>query len=227
MLPWLSSRPSPLSRPSDSARHSRRDSPATRTALRSWRSRRRWRQLAATALLLVAVVLAVRERAATTTVLATTTNLPVGHVFTATDLREVGIPAAVAGPAYPSHVDDVIGRVSQSPFLAGELVTDSRLVTTAETTAPDRRVVSLPITDLGTLALLHTGSVVDVLVAPEPTADARASAETVAQAVSVVDVPRNNRSEPLGTVAVVAPPEVATTLAGLALHSPLTLAIVK
>lgn len=158
-----------------------------------------------------------------TAVVAVRTDLPAGHVFSATDLHLVSVPSALAGQAYFFAVDDVVGHVAQGPLSAGEFVTSTRLVSASDGPAANQRVVSVPVADLGTLGLLHPGSVVDVLVA----GDGFAAPETVARAVQVVDIPRDQRGEPAGTVAITAAPEVATTLAGLALNQPLAIAIVR
>lgn len=155
------------------------------------------------------------DRAATVPVVVAAGDLAPGHELTAEDLEMAELPS----PAPPAGIVDVaeaLGRVTVTPFLAGEPITVTRLAEDG-----GALVASVPPGALGVVlrvdALpdgLAPGDRVDVLATFTA---ARPYTTTVAEDVTVLQVPAPGQG-PLGTgsggtqVVVVASPEVARQL---------------
>lgn len=205
-----------------------------------WRIRRRWRQLLAAGLVLAALGMAALDRSRSSTVLVVRADLPEGHVLTAEDLQSRRVPVGIAPDSAISVPDSAIGAPLVAAAGAGEILTATRLATEPGTPG-DSRLVSITVADPGVLALLHPGSVVDVVSAADDrpqnatpagaestvydTPDSHPFSAIVVESVTVVDVPADRNGEPRGTLALSVADEAAAQLAAISLDTPLTVSI--
>lgn len=139
----------------------------------------------------VAVLFAVQATAApppaTVTVLTAARDLPSGTVLTGDDL-EVAEFAAGTAPAGAPAYGEAVGRTLAAPLVAGEPLTDVRLVGPSLLDGyPGLTAVPVRIPDPDVVALLEVGDRID-LVATDP----RGAADTVviAEDVPVLAIPQ-------------------------------------
>ena len=155
------------------------------------------RRGAALALVIAAAVsaLAGHESRQQTIVYVAAHDLTPGQSLTSADLRQQGAPDELIPAGALRLSADAQSRTVTAPVRAGEIITESRLLTSrlpAQLTGtPDARLVPVRLADESTAALLRAGDVVDVLttesrvlardaivalVPAAPTASGRASA---------------------------------------------------
>lgn len=115
-------------------------------------------------------------------------DLPSGTVLAGGDLRRTEYAAGSVPDAAISSPRQVLGRQLAAPLTHGEPVTRGRVLT-GELLAgyPGTTAVPLRITDPGVVDLLRVGDRISLVVA-DP--DGRSPAETLAEDVPVVAIPR-------------------------------------
>ena len=204
---------------------SRPSAPRTPTSLDAWRSRRRLRIIAAALLLVLAATLFAKDKISEVTAFVAATDLPKGHVLAREDLRRISAPDSLTPAASVASLADASGRELVSAISEGEILTNSRLDATAGETPADVRIVSVPIPDRGTLALLHPGSIVDIFSAP--TNEEIGGSRALTSGAQVKEVPRDSRGEPAGTVAIQVPTADSAYVASAALDEPLIIVLVE
>lgn len=149
------------------------------------------RRLLAAACAGVAVLFAVQAAAApppaTVAVLTAARDLPSGTVLTGGDLVVAEFAAGTA-PASAAAYDEAVGRTLAAPLVAGEPVTDVRLVGPSLLDGyPGLTAVPVRIPDPDVVALLEVGDRIDLLAT-----DPRGGADSVviAEGVPVLATPR-------------------------------------
>lgn len=224
---------------------SRAPSRRPRSVVDVWRMRRRWRQGAALALLALAAALHLSGGPRTSTALVASSDLAPGHVLSEADLEEIEVPAALV-PVAAVDAATALGRAVAFPVGGGEILTSVRLDAGIGAPRRDRRIVSIPVPDAGTLALLHPGTNVDVYAmsgdsgahdpaapprvdmppspAAAPAGAPRPEDPLVAGAI-VTEVPHDTRGAAAGTVALDVSAGDAPILARASVDGPLALGL--
>lgn len=129
------------------------------------------RRGAALALVMTALVLTVVEHrsAGAHSVVVAAHDLMPGHRVTATDLRVQEVPRELIPTGTLRMRADAVGRLATGRIRAGEIVTDTRLLSPqlpAQLSGlSDARLVPVHLADQTTADLLREGDVVDVLAA--------------------------------------------------------------
>jgi pilus assembly protein CpaB len=145
------------------------------------------------AALLAALAVLTAVRAATAPppadhpVLVAAGDLPGGTVLTAEDVHVEHLPAAGVPAGSATEPGGAVGRVLAAPLREGEPVTDVRLVGPGLLVGyPGAVLAPVRVADVGAVALLAVGDVVDVLA----TSPESGRATVVARRVPVVALPR-------------------------------------
>ena len=149
-------------------------------------------------------------------------DLDAGTVLTAEHLATRDLPIDVAPAGVLTSTREAVGRALAGPVRAGEVVTDRRLVDARDLSGfdvEDPALATVRVTDRAVLGALHVGSRVDV-VAVDPHGEAAPS--VIARSVVVASLPATQDDEG-DAVGLVAPNEVAATLAAAGLGAGLTL----
>ncbi|MFW0786862.1 SAF domain-containing protein [Gordonia sp. CPCC 206044] len=134
------------------------------------------RRTASVCLVVAAVVVAVagHRGSAERTVVVTTTDLMPGHAVAATDLAVREIPGGLIPTGALRMTADAVGRTVAGSVRSGEILTDSRLLSTRLPARlvgrSDARLVPVELAEQTVTSLLREGDVVDVLAADD-TAD--------------------------------------------------------
>jgi pilus assembly protein CpaB len=120
-------------------------------------------------------------------------DLPAGHTLGAGDLRSVAVPRA-AVPAGTVTADRLVGDVLAAPVRAGEVLTDVRVLGSANAAvAPGHLALPVRLGDAGAVQWLRPGVRVRVLaVLADPVSGEvtnEPAARVVAREVVVLDVP--------------------------------------
>ena len=179
----------------------------------------------------LAVAVALQANAAPppprTWVLTAARDLAPGVTVSAEDLTAVAFdPASV--PVGVLSRAEAVGRTTVGPVRAGEPLTDVRLLDDGLLARyPGAVVAPVRIGDAASVDLLRVGDRVTVLAA-DP--QSRAPAETVAEAVPVVAVPRRGSDAGLGSgalVVVAVDPQTARALAGAGVSAFLSIVLVR
>ncbi|WP_248966203.1 Flp pilus assembly protein CpaB [Sphaerisporangium perillae] len=204
-------------------------------AVRVLSRRRRLVAAALAALATACVGLAVRP-APSAEVLAAAHDLSPGVALSASDLTAVRLPEEAVPDGALRPGARVAGRVLAAPARRGEPITDLRLLGPALVDAYGPGMLATPVrvTDAASARLLRPGDVIDVIASSarwDDTGDPRTA--TVAQAVTVIALPRGSRSGDLadstaesGALVVLATtPDQATHLAQAGTGSRLTITI--
>lgn len=120
-------------------------------------------------------------------------DLPPGTALTPQDLTVTGLPAGYLPPGALTAADEAVGRTIAGGIVAGEPITQSRLVAT--TSRPDGlTTVPVRLADAEAAALLVPGSVVDLVLASRD-----GGGRVIAEGVQVVTVPQRAASAGLGS----------------------------
>ncbi|MQA06223.1 MAG: Flp pilus assembly protein CpaB [Streptosporangiales bacterium] len=180
---------------------------------------RQWRRAVSRHRRLLAAVLAAAAMTAALTALRPaadpTVDVPVaakdlaaGARLHAADLDVRALPAAAVPAAARTDTAQLVGQVLAGPIRKGESFTDVRLVGASSVAGYGKGTVGTPvrIADPGVAALLHPGSVIDVLAVPTAGGlEATGPAKVVASKVRVLAVPEtSNTDSGNGTLIVVA-----------------------
>lgn len=145
-----------------------RVAPARRTVDRVRRRLRRHRRPASAVALAVAAGLGVNAAAAEppagVAVLVAGADLPAGHVLASSDLTTASVPDDVV-PDGVLEAGEAVGRPLASPVRRGEVLTDARLTGATQLVAapPGTVAVNVPLSDVGSAALVGPGDAVRVI----------------------------------------------------------------
>jgi Flp pilus assembly protein CpaB len=188
------------------------------------------RRVAAGALVVLAAVAALRSdpHGDQTDIVVAARDLSPGVELTAADLRLEKRTATTVPDGSQSSVDEVVGSTLAGPARRGEVLTDVRLLgpRLAQSAAgPDARIVPLHLADSALLDLTRPGDVVDVLAAPNNTAD-DSTTHVVATDAVVVLVSEKQKGPGAGgerVVLVALPAHAANDVAGATLMQTVTL----
>jgi Flp pilus assembly protein CpaB len=188
------------------------------------------RRVAAGALVVLAAVAALRSdpHGDQTDIVVAARDLSPGVELTAADLRLEKRTATTVPDGSQSSVDEVVGSTLAGPARRGEVLTDVRLLgpRLAQSAAgPDARIVPLHLADSALLDLTRPGDVVDVLAAPNNTAD-DSTTRVVATDAVVVLVSEKQKGPGAGgerVVLVALPAHAANDVAGATLMQTVTL----
>ncbi|WP_333617648.1 SAF domain-containing protein [Dietzia sp.] len=227
-----------------------RRSSGARTPLDSLRLRRRWRQLAALALVLAAALAHFAGPSVSRTVLVARSDLDAGHVLADSDLSEREAPPELV-PESALTPEAAAGAALSAPIGRGEILTSGAIAGPRdEPPRGQNRIVSVPVADPGTLPLLREGGTVDVYAGDAGSGDftrdlARESPrgesgegpgapaspslprEPLIAGAIVTKVPHDSRGNTSGTVALSVPAAQAPVLAQAGLEVPLALIIAE
>jgi len=128
-------------------------------------------------------------------VLAAASDLPAGSTLRAEDVEFRGMPADYVAPGAITDIATAIGRTVGSALVAGEVLTETRLVTTRGR-VDGLHTVPVRLADAETANLLEPGATIDlVLVSGD---GAAGTGRVIAEGVRVVTVPRPVQSSGLG-----------------------------
>ena len=151
---------------------------------------RRHRRLIAASLACLAVLCALSvlrpAPEATITALAAATDLPAGTVLRAEDLASTEVPVSYPAPGAIVDLDAVDGRLLSAPMLAGEVLTQSRLV---QSSSPAAGTLAVPVrlADAEVAGLLEPGMTLDLV-----SASGEGRPTVVAESVRIITVPRRS-----------------------------------
>jgi Flp pilus assembly protein CpaB len=188
------------------------------------------RRVAAGALVVLAAVTALRSDpdGDQTDIVVAARDLSPGVELTAADVRLETRTAATVPDGWQSSVDAVVGSTLAGPARRGEVLTDVRLLgpRLAQSAAgPNARIVPLHLADTALLDLIRPGDVVDVLAAPNNSAD-DTDPRVVATDAVVVLVSEMQKGPGAGgdrVVLVALPAHAANDVAGATLMQAVTL----
>jgi Flp pilus assembly protein CpaB len=188
------------------------------------------RRAASGALVVLAAVAALRSdpHGDQTDIVVAAHDLSPGVELTADDVRLEKRTAATIPDGSQADVDAVVGSTLAGPARRGEVLTDVRLLgpRLAQSAAgPDARIVPLHLADSALLDLTRPGDVVDVLAAPNNTAD-DTDPRVVATDAIVVLVSEKQKGVGAGgdrVVLVALPAHAANDVAGATLMQTVTL----
>lgn len=197
------------------------------------------RRLAGVALLLAALFVAASGLRDNPQVLVFARDVGAGQELRAEDVHTIRVPQ----DAIPTHgaiatADDVVGRVVTSPAVAGEFVTELRLLGDELTSnlVPDGHMVPLKLAEPDLVSLLHHGDTVNVvtswedghspgLFAPGVVAE---HARVIATSADITSGSGNSGRAGAGasaTILIALPAEQAQVVASASLSQPLTVVI--
>ncbi|AUH69808.1 SAF domain-containing protein [Gordonia sp. PS3] len=129
-------------------------------------------------------------------VLTAATDLRPGTLLTAADLAARAVPADLSPPGALTDTGSAIGRKLTGPVRRGEMITETRLLTsrlpTALTGDPGARLVPIRPADESVVALVRQGDVVDVL---------DSEATVLARGAIVAGEPSNPSGKPMNSAA--------------------------
>jgi Flp pilus assembly protein CpaB len=188
------------------------------------------RRAASGALVVLAAVAALRSdpHGDQTDIIVAAHDLSPGVELTADDVHLEKRTAATVPDGSQADVDAVVGSTLAGPARRGEVLTDVRLLgpRLAQSAAgPDARIVPLHLADSALLDLTRPGDVVDVLAAPNNTAD-DTDPRVVATDAIVVLVSEKQKGVGAGgdrVVLVALPAHAANDVAGATLMQTVTL----
>lgn len=91
--------------------------------------------------------------------------MPSGHVIEQADVTSTRMPLGSLPRVARLRSDELVGRVLVGPILRGEPITSSRVLgpSLLSKAGPGRVAITVRVRDAGTIGLLRTGDVVDVL----------------------------------------------------------------
>jgi len=182
--------------------------------------------LCAAGAVLTALPLVAPAPAATTTVLVATRDLSPGTPLTEADVRAVAFPEALLPEGALTDRPTAVGRSVGGPVREGEPLTDVRLLGSGLLHRTGLVAVPVRLADGATAALLRAGDRVDVLAASTSSDRPVARAVTVAPAVQVLAVPKDQETTGDGALVVVAAtPDIAARLAAAAVTSRLSVTV--
>lgn len=151
---------------------------------------RRHRRLIASALACLAVLCALSvvrpAPPATFTALIAAKDLPAGTALRPEDLAPIEVPESYPAPGAIVDLDVVDGRLLSAPMLAGEILTESRLV---QSSSPDAGTLAVPVrlADADVTGLLEPGMTLDLV-----SASGEGRPTVVAESVRIITVPRRS-----------------------------------
>lgn len=178
--------------------------------------------MAAALAVLTGVSAALPPAPATADVVVAVHQLPGGAVLQSDDVETRPVTAGQAPRGATTDASALVGRTLAAPVAEGQVLTELVVVTARSGAGGGQVVAPVRLADVGVVALLRPGDVVDLLGADEQSG----TASVVARAVRVVTVPDPGADDGSGTtgglVLVAVTASTATDLARAAAVGPLT-----
>ncbi len=184
--------------------------------------RRRWRHLAAIALVVLAIIVAIQDATGATKgavpVVVATKNIDAGVGITEADVAIRHLPREYATETALSEVAAVVGKRAAVPITTGEALTSHRIIDSelaaAVTGDAEASIVAITPSDGGLLPVLNAGDRVDII----RSGDDHLTPIPVATDTRVLFADTDS-----GVVYLAAQPHVAVLLAASSIEIPLTL----
>ena len=162
-------------------------------------------------------------------VVVTARDIAPGTELSADDVRLETRSTPTIPDGSQTGVDSVVGATLAGPARRGEVLTDVRILgrrLAESASGPDARIVPVHPADAALIDLVRPGDVVDVVAAPE--GSAQSTAHVVATDAIVVSVSAKPKAQSTGSdrvVLVALPAASATAVAGAALVATVTLTL--
>lgn len=166
-------------------------------------------------------IAALDDGSSTRRVVVVTADLDAGTVLGAEHVTTRDVPVDAVPGGVLTETRDAVGRTLAGPVRDGEVVTDRRVVDARDLSGfgvDDPALATVRVADRAVLGALHVGSRVDV-VAVDPHGEEAPS--VIARSVVVTSLP-TGQGDDADTLGLVAPNEVAATLAAAGLGAGLT-----